>query len=163
MADDSQTVMGRGSSNIRTASAGFTLIEMLIVLAIIGVVAAFVGPRLMNQLDRSKVTAARAQMRSLVSTLETMRLDLGRYPTAGEGLSLLVERPASGDAAANWQGPYLEAGLPQDPWGNAYVYRAPTTPDGRPQVGTYGSDGREGGSDLAADIFFGDMRAAPVR
>ena len=125
-------------------------------LTIIALVAAFVGPRLMAQLDRSKVTAAKVQIRSLTSSLETMRLDLGRYPSEGEGLALLVEAPPSTNEDAElWQGPYLETDLPDDPWGHSYVYRAPATRDERPFVVSLGSDGVEGGTGDAADLFFG--------
>lgn len=136
--------------------AGFTLLEILIVLTIIALVAAFVGPRLMAQLDRSKVTAAKVQIRSLTSSLETMRLDLGRYPTEAEGLVMLVEAPSpTNEDAALWQGPYLETDVPNDPWGRAYVYRAPATLEARPLVISLGADGAEGGTGNAADLFFG--------
>lgn len=136
--------------------AGFTLLEILIVLTIIALVAAFVGPRLMAQLDRSKVTAAKVQIRSLTSSLETMRLDLGRYPSETEGLAMLVEAPPSTtEDAALWQGPYLETDLPADPWGRPYIYRAPATLEGRPLIISLGSDGAEGGNGNAADLFFG--------
>lgn len=135
---------------------GFTLLEILIVLTIIALVAAFVGPRLMAQLDRSKVTAAKVQIRSLTSSLETMRLDLGRYPTEAEGLALLVEAPSStSEDAGLWQGPYLETDVPEDPWNRPYLYRAPATREGRPFVISLGSDGAEGGTGNAADLFFG--------
>ena len=140
---------------------GFTLLEILIVLTIIALVAAFVGPRLMAQLDRSKVTAARVQIRSLTSSLETMRLDLGRYPTEGEGLALLVQSPARTlEDAELWQGPYLEAGVPDDPWGRPYLYRPPARVDGRPLIISLGADGAEGGSGNAADLFFGEPDGA---
>lgn len=144
--------MRRRRTAARAAERGFSLLEVLIVLAIIALVASLVGPRLMTQLDRSKVTAARVQLRALSAALETLRLDLGRYPSQAEGLRLLVEPPASDEA---WQGPYLETELPSDPWGRAYVYEAPPGPEGRPSVGSLGSDGAEGGEGLAADIRVG--------
>ena len=144
------------SANRPLASAGFTLLEMLIVLTIIGLVAAFVGPRLMSQLDRSKVTAARVQIRSLSSTLETLRMDLGRYPDAREGLTLLVRAPGGNNPASGWRGPYLDTDLPLDPWGNAYRYQAPTGADKRPLIATLGADGAPGGTGQAADLMFGD-------
>src|SRR5262249_21739810 len=107
-------------------------------------------------LDRSKVTTARVQIRSLESSLETMRIDLGRYPDTSEGLAMLVTRPGGQhDEDGVWQGPYLNDGLPKDPWGHEYIYVPPTTPGGRPIIKSLGSDGREGGDGLAADITFG--------
>lgn len=138
------------------AQGGFSLLEVLIVLAIIALVVAVVGPRLIAQFDRSKVTAAGIQARALASAMETMRLDLGRYPSADEGLRLLVEPPASGsDAAALWRGPYLEGALPQDPWGRAYVYQPSEDLTLRPRIESLGADGKPGGTGLSADIAVG--------
>lgn len=140
----------------RRGEYGYSLLEVLIVLTIIALVATLVGPRLMAQLDRSKVTAARVQIRALSSSLETMRMDIGRYPDAGEGLALLVTRPtAQHDEDGVWQGPYLDSGLPNDPWGHPYVYAAPADGTSRPQIKSLGSDGREGGEGLAADVLYG--------
>jgi len=124
---------------------------VLIVLTIIALIATLVGPRLMSQLDRSKSTAARVQIKALGSALETMRLDLGRYPTQAEGLGLLVT--SSPDAGEVWSGPYLEGDLPKDPWGKDYIYAPPADADARPRIGTFGADGKEGGQGNAADIF----------
>ena len=132
------------------AKAGYSLLEILIVLAIIALIAALVGPRLFAQFDKSKVTAARVQAKSLASAVETLRLDIGRYPTAGEGLGLLTSAPGSG--VANWSGPYLAGGVPKDPWGHDYVYVAPAGEGVEPKVMSYGADGRAGGSGSAADI-----------
>lgn len=141
----------------RIGERGYTLLEVLIVLTIIALVAALVGPRLISQLDRSKVTAANVQLRSLSSALETMRIDLGRYPTAQEGLALLVEPPAAlREAGEVWAGPYLETAVPNDPWGRPFLYAPPARNDGRPRIGTLGADGQEGGEGLDADIFVGD-------
>ena len=139
----------------RHAEGGYSLLEVLIVLTIIALIAALVGPRLMAQLDRSKVTAAHVQMRALQSALETMRLDLGRYPSTEEGLALLVS-PPRGRGAEAWQGPYLDGAVPADPWGGAYVYQAPDADFERPHLMSLGSDGEEGGTGLAADIGHGD-------
>jgi general secretion pathway protein G len=138
----------------RRGEAGYSLLEVLIVVAIIAMIAALVGPRLMGQLDRSKVTTARIQLRSLASSIETMRLDIGRYPTNSEGLSLLVRAGRSEDAS--WRGPYVDSELPKDPWGGDYVYEAPADDMGRPRLISYGADLRAGGSGLAADIVYGD-------
>ncbi len=140
----------------RGGERGYTLLEVLVVLTIIALIATLVGPRLLAQLDRSKVTAARVQARALASALETMRLDLGRYPSAEEGLAALVERPeVDTEFGEIWQGPYLDGALPNDPWGRPYVYAPPATPDARPGVVSLGADGREGGEGLNADISAG--------
>lgn len=138
----------------RRRERGYSLLEVLIVLTIIALIAALVGPRLMAQLDRSKVTAARVQVRAIASAIETMRLDLGRYPTNEEGIALLNAPPA--DDSDLWRGPYLDAETPVDPWGAAYVYQAPQADFERPRVASLGSDGAVGGEGLAADIVFGD-------
>ena len=140
----------------RRGEAGYSLLEVLIVLTIIALIAALVGPRLMSQLDRSKVKAAQVQMRTLAASLETMRIDLGRYPTTDEGLALLV-RPPTGAESSRWQGPYLDADVPADPWGGAYVYQSPQADFQRPTIKSLGSDGAQGGAGLAADIAYGDQ------
>ena len=140
----------------RRGERGYTLLEVLIVLTIIALVAALVGPRLMAQLDRSKVTAARVQIRSLASALETMRIDIGRYPTTQEGLSLLVRRSGAARDNTDWQGPYLDSDVPSDPWGGSYVYEPPGREQTRPHLASLGADGEAGGEGLAADIEYGD-------
>lgn len=129
--------------------AGYSLMEVLIAVAIIAVLATLVGPRLLGQLDRSKVTAARTQIRMIETSLDTMRLDIGRYPTQEEGLALLQTPTES--VSAVWAGPYLDGGLPSDPWGRPYLYRVGVGSD-RGQVYSYGADGQEGGSGDNADI-----------
>ena len=132
------------------AKAGYSLLEILIVLTIIALIAALVGPRLFAQLDRSKVTTARVQVRALETALATMKLDLGRDPTQSEGLDLLVK--ADRNAVAGWSGPYLSGGLPLDPWGHPYVYQAPEGDQQPAKVTSLGSDGKVGGTGNAADI-----------
>lgn len=143
-------------NKLRRRRPGYTLLEMLIVLAIIGLIVALVGPRLSAQLDRSKVTAAKVQLRSLSAALETMRLDLGRYPSETEGLEILLQPPGDlGAPGASWQGPYLETDSgapPLDPWGRPYVYEAPLNPDARPKIVTLGADGKVGGTGNSADL-----------
>lgn len=137
----------------RRAERGYSLLEVLIVLSIIALIATFVGPRLFAQLDRSKATAARIQIQSFMSAIETMRLDIGRYPSEAEGLELLVRAPGGSDATdLGWRGPYIDAGVPADPWGKAYVYVAAPGPDERPGIVSYGADGKVGGEGAAADV-----------
>ena len=129
--------------------AGFTLIEILVVITIIALIMSLVGPRVLNYLGESKVKAAKIQMQSLSSTLDLFNLDTGRYPTTSEGLTALVQSPGNIPA---WNGPYLKGGqVPNDPWGNPYVYRSPGEHDAY-DIMSYGSDGKEGGTGTAADI-----------
>lgn len=130
-------------------SAGFTLLELLVVVAIIGLLAAYVGPRYVGQLDKSEVTAARTQIEAIARALESYRLDNGRYPSVELGLNALRQRPAN---QPRWNGPYLQKELPLDPWGNPYIYR-PLAANGRDfQLFSLGRDGRPGGSNENADI-----------
>ena len=136
----------------RSAMAGYSLLEILIVLAIIALIAALVGPRLFAQLDHAKVTTARVQVKSLETALQTMELDIGRYPTGSEGLALLVDAPDR-KATPGWNGPYLTSGVPNDPWGRGYVYDPPTDRAHPPRVHSLGADGKPGGEGDAADIY----------
>jgi general secretion pathway protein G len=151
--------MGRSSRDVKPrqrdhSQSGFTLIEMLVVITIIGLIVALVGPRVLNYLSESKVKAARIQIQSFTSALDLFYMDAGRYPSSAEGLDALV-RPMAGVVA--WNGPYLRGGtVPKDPWGTPYVYRSPGV-RGSYDVVSYGSDGREGGTGLAADISSADQ------
>jgi general secretion pathway protein G len=128
---------------------GFTLVEMLVVIAIIGMIMGLIGPRVLNYLSESRVKTAKIQIQSFSSALDLFYLDTGRYPSTSEGLTALV-RPAS--SMPGWSGPYLKGGnVPNDPWNNPYVYRSPGQ-HGPYDIVSYGSDGQEGGTDLAADI-----------
>ncbi len=131
-------------------SRGFTLLEMLVVLVIIGLVAGLVGPQLLGRVDTSKVTAADTQIKMLKSALDTMRLDIGRYPTKEEGLDLLAVAPKDERLVRRWHGPYLADIVPLDPWSNPYQY----APEGSTTVILYsfGADGKAGGEGVNADI-----------
>jgi general secretion pathway protein G len=133
----------------REGEGGFTLVEILVVITIIGLIMALVGPRVLNYLAESKVKTARIQIQSFASALDLFYLDAGRYPTSAEGLTVLVQ-PTGGIAA--WNGPYLKGGaLPNDPWGKPYVYRSPGE-HGVYDLISYGADGQEGGTGTNADI-----------
>lgn len=123
---------------------------MLVVLLIIGLLAGLVGPQLMGRVDVSRVTAAETQGRMLKSALDTMRLDIGRYPTKDEGLRMLVAAPTDERVARKWRGPYLSEDLPADPWGNPYQYEPLTT--NSVALFSFGADGEAGGADMDADV-----------
>lgn len=129
--------------------AGFTLVELLVVLVILGLVMGLVGPRVLNYLTSSRERAASLQIASFKSAMDLFFLDTGRYPTASEGLGALVTRPTSLPA---WNGPYLQqSAVPADPWGNPYRYAPPTS--GAPyRIISNGADGQVGGSGSDADI-----------
>lgn len=132
----------------RNSQVGFTLLELLVVMVIIGLLAGYVGPRFFSQIGKSEVKAARAQIDALEKALDQYRLDNGRYPTTEEGLKSLMERPAS---ASKWSGPYLKKAVPLDPWERPYIYKAPGE-HGEYDLSSLGKDGQPGGTDEAADI-----------
>jgi len=127
---------------IARASAGFTLLELLIVLVIIGLLAGLVGPRLLERLDSSKVTTTETQIRELRTALDTLRLDLGRYPTTDEGLALLTNAPTDPELRARWRGPYLEDALPNDAWGHPFNYSYLGNGNPPYSLYSYGADGK---------------------
>jgi general secretion pathway protein G len=147
----------RSQSKRRSGEAGFTLVEMLVVIAIIGLIMGLIGPRVLNYLSESKVKTARIQLQSFSSALDLFYLDAGRFPSSAEGLAALVRRTPG---VAAWNGPYLKGGnVPTDPWNHAYVYRSPGE-HGPYDIVSYGADGQEGGSGTSADISLEKATAA---
>lgn len=132
---------------------GYSLLEILVVMAIISLLATLVAPRLFSQVDKSKITTAKSQAKSIRLALDAYRLDTGRYPTAEEGLTGLVQNVSNNPG---WYGPYMDGELPLDPWGNSYQYVAPEIDNNNrqlsPKVVSYGADGAPGGSGNDADI-----------
>jgi general secretion pathway protein G len=128
---------------------GFTLLELLVVIVIIGLLAAYVGPKYFAQLGKSEVTIAKAQMEAFEKSLDTYRLDVGRYPSTEEGMAALMVAPPA--AGTKWNGPYLKKGIPPDPWGHPYQYRSPGAKNDYEIMST-GKDGQPGGTGENADI-----------
>ena len=130
--------------------AGFTLLELLVVIVIIGLLASYVGPKYFSHIGKSEVVVAKAQMEAFEKSLDAFRLDVGRYPTSEEGLAALMVKPAN---AAKWNGPYLKKEVPPDPWGNSYQYHAPGK-SSEFELLSLGKDGQPGGTEENADISF---------
>ena len=128
--------------------AGFTLLELLVVMVIIGLLAAYVGPKYFSQVGKAQVKTAHAQIDALEKALDQYRLDTGRYPGMEQGMAALVTRPVS---ESKWDGPYLKKALPADPWGNPYVYKIPGD-HGDFDLLSYGTDGQPGGTGDSADV-----------
>jgi general secretion pathway protein G len=129
-------------------SRGFTLLELLVVMVIIGLLAGYVAPRYFAQIGKSEVKAAKAQIDAFEKALEAYRLDTGHYPTTDQGLDALM-KPAAGEA--KWQGPYLKKAVPPDPWGKPYLYKHPGE-HGDFDILSYGRDGKPGGENEDGDI-----------
>lgn len=130
---------------------GFTLLELLVVVVIIGVLVAYVAPRYFQQIGKSERTAALGQIDALRKAIDAYWLDTGHFPPTDQGLDALVVKP---DAEAKWNGPYLQQQAPPDPWGSAYVYRVPGMA-GDYDLYSYGKDGKPGGEGEDADLGVG--------
>lgn len=133
----------------RIRTAGFTLLELLVVIVIIGLLAAFVAPRYFAQAAASKMQIARVQIDAFEKGLVQFHIDTGHYPSGEAGLVTLFVQPPD---EANWQGPYLKKAMPADPWQRAYLYRAPGREGRDYEIVSYGADGEPGGSGDAADV-----------
>ncbi len=133
---------------IRRQEAGFTLLELLVVMVIIGLLAGYVGPRYFAQIGKSETKAAKAQIDALEKALDQYRLDTGHYPTTEQGLAALNARPSN---EARWDGPYLKKSVPPDPWSKPYLYKQPGE-HSEFDLSSYGKDGQPGGEGDAVDV-----------
>jgi general secretion pathway protein G len=142
-----------GHCSRRHGEQGFTLIELLVVLIIIGILAGYVGPKIMGHPEEAKRTMAAVQITSLETAIESYKLDNGAYPTTEQGLQALVEAPTTGRLAKKWRiGGYLAKGkVPKDPWGNDFVYLCPGTHNDFDLI-SYGGDGQQGGEGDDVDV-----------
>lgn len=139
----------KGGTPRRDRQGGFTLIELLVVLVILSLLMGLIGPRVLGYLSDSRVRTARLQIESFAAALDLFYLDIGRYPSAAEGINALIARPARLDG---WNGPYLgQAALPLDPWGNSYEYHVPGE-NAAYEIVSFGADGRPGGAGDASEI-----------
>ncbi|MFA7555325.1 MAG: type II secretion system major pseudopilin GspG [Spongiibacteraceae bacterium] len=144
--------MKQNNINLKGREQGFTLLEMIVVLVIVGLIAGMVGPSLFKQADKAKVQTAQTQIKMLRGALHTFKLDVGRLPTVEEGLKALAKRPADERAASFWEGPYLEGGVPLDPWNREYVYSSESSEYDPFSLYSLGADGQPGGSGDAEDV-----------
>lgn len=140
--------MTRASSADRVRTRGFTLLELLVVMVILGLLAGFVAPKYFAQVGKSEVKVARSQIEALEKALDMYRLETGRLPTTEQGLEALVARPQT---EPKWGGPYLKKAVPRDPWGRPYVFKSPGE-HGDYDLYSLGKDGRPGGEGESADI-----------
>ena len=133
---------------ILTLQRGFTLLELLVVMVIIGLLVGYVGPRYFSQIGKSETKAARAQIDGIEKAIDQFRIDTGHFPTTEQGLAVLFTKPAD---ELKWQGPYLKKEVPPDPWGRPYLYRSPGTVSDI-EIMSLGKDGQPGGENENADI-----------
>ncbi len=134
--------------HLKSAQAGFTLLELLVVIVILGLLVSIVGPRYFGEVGKSKTKTAKAQIEALGKALDQYRLDIGHYPSTEQTLSALVAKPAN---ESKWEGPYLSKALPADPWGRPYIYKSPGE-HGDYDLLSYGSDGQPGGAKELEDV-----------
>lgn len=139
----------RGRLRTRNFRSGFTLIELIVVIMILGLLAGLVVPRLFKQAARAKTSTAKAQIAAFQTALAAHKLDTGTFPTNEQGLQALRVAPSG---VRNWDGPYLPKDIPLDPWGRAYIYRYPGQHGDEPDIISYGADGQEGGEGENEDI-----------
>lgn len=141
--------MNQRNNRTRSGQAGVTLIEMLVVVTIIGLFVALVGPKLFKTVDTAKITKTKADMEGLLGALGTYKIDNGNFPTTEQGLAALRTKPAD---AGQWGGPYTDKEIPKDPWGHEYIYKFPGDHGDLPDIISYGADGQPGGEGINADI-----------
>lgn len=137
-----------GNTKANPRGRGFTLVELLVVMVIVGLLAAIVAPMVYQHVSPAKNTAVRGQMKSFMTALDNFYVDVGRFPTSKEGLEALRFKPAGADA---WRGPYLRRDVPKDPWGHPFIYRVPGQ-NGPYEIISLGADGRDGGDGEAEDL-----------
>ena len=142
------------NKQVRKRQDGFTLIEVMVVIVILGIMAALVVPNLVGRQDQAQVTAARSDIAAIGNALDLYRLDNNTYPSTEQGLEALIEKPSGFPEPRNWRSPYLRKKLPDDPWGNPYQY---LSTDRGFELLSYGADGQEGGEGTSADIRFEDV------
>jgi len=143
------TILDRNPVIRRRAQRGITLIEMLVVVTIIALFAALVGPRMFGQADKAKRTAARAQINSFMTALGAYKLATGTFPTTEQGLNALRAKP---EGMTQWDGPYLPQDIPMDPWAHPYLYKFPGEHGDEPDIISLGADGQSGGEGNNGDI-----------
>ncbi len=142
----------------RRKQSGFTLIEIMVVVVILGILAALVVPQIMNRPEQAKVTVAKGDIKAIAAALDMYKLDNFAYPSTQQGLEALVEKPTGNPQPKNWNRDGYLKQVPQDPWGNPYQYLSPGTQNRPFDLYSYGADGQEGGSGLDADIHYDEKK-----